>query len=200
MNGDSSEISPQPLDYVLNLQPGSHAIFCYDKQEEAAQVFNSYLQGGLERREAVHLVAPKNETYASFLRDADVDIESLEKDRRLGCTLISDGCVDLGRLSGPKASQTIMKLAQEDHDLGFKGSRIITLKEHYLEYATPSDLLQYEREIKRAYNARTQNLPTSGICMYRARRLVDLGLHELLMNLFQPHDQIIGKGLAWAKD
>ena len=184
---------------MLTLQPGSHAIFCYDKQQEAAQIFKSYLQGALQRGEAVHLLAAK-EIYTSFLRCADVDIEFLEENKRLGCTLMSEGCVDQGRLNSTKAAQTLMKLAQEDHDLGFKGSRVIALTEHYLEYGSPSDLLQYEREINRVYNARTQDLPTSGICMYRVSRLADLGLHDLLFNLFPLHDQIIGKGLAWTRD
>jgi len=183
---------------VKGLQLGSHAIFFYDSQEELVQIFNSYLQGGLARGEAVHLIVPNSEMYANFLRSTGVaDFESLERDRRLRCSLISDCCVDKGHLSSAKAIQSATKLTEEDRELGFRGTRTITVStdQYYLTYGSASDLLRYEREL-----GRTFNLPFSGFCTYNARNLVDLGLQELVISLFEPHGQIIGKGLALSKD
>lgn len=175
---------------------GSHAVFCYDSEQEAAQVFKSYLQGGFERDEAVHLLAPNHEAYTGFLQGTGVDIESLERDKRLGCLLISDCCVDKGRLSSAKVFQSAANLTQGDHELGFKGTRTFTpsTEQYYLGYASPSDLLRYEYELGPSFN-----LPLSGFCTYNASRLVDLGLLDLLISLFKPHGQIIAKGLAWAQ-
>jgi hypothetical protein len=197
LSSDSSGISSEVLEYVRSLPLGSHAIFCYDTQHEAVQAFNSYLQGGLERDEAVHLISPSHDVYAKFLRTTGVDVESLEKDKRLRCLLMSDCCVDKGRLSSAKAHLSATKLIEQDCEVGFKGTRIITpnSEQYYLRYGSPSDLLQYEQELGQTYN-----LPLSGFCTYNARRLADLGLHDLLLNLFPPHGQIIGKALACARD
>jgi hypothetical protein len=196
LSSEPSGIAPEVLKYIANLPLGSHAIFYYDTEQEAAQVFKSYLQGGLERHEAVHLIAPNHEVYTDFLRNADVGIEPLEKDRRLGFTLISDFLVDKGRLSSAKALQSAVRLTQEDRELGFKGTRTFTpsTERYYLEYCSPSDLLRYERELGPSFS-----LPLSGFCSYSSRRLAELGLHDLLISLFQPHGQIIAKGLTWAQ-
>lgn len=196
MNSEPSGIAPEVLKYVANLPLGSHAIFYYDSDQEVAQVFKSYLQGALERDEAVHLIAPNHEIYTVFLRSADVSIEPLEKDRRLGVTLISDFLVDKGRLSSSKALQSAVRLTQEDQQLGFKGTRTFTpsTEQYYLKYGSPSDLLRYEQGL-----GPTFNLPLLGFCSYNARRLAELGLHDVLISLFQPHGQIIAKDLTWPR-
>jgi hypothetical protein len=193
-SNDSSGISADVLDYVSTLPLGSHSVFCYDSEQEVAEVFRSYLQGGLERDEAVHIVAPNHLAYKSFAQRAGVDIEPLEEDRRLGCVLISDVLVDKGRLSSRKVFQAVLSLSQEDREFGFKGTRTITpsTEQYYFEYGSPSDLLRYEHELGSNFD-----LPLSGFCTYNARRLVDLGLEVFLISLFQPHGHIIAKTLAW---
>ena len=190
----SSEISPRVLDYVKNLQSGSHAIFYYDSERELIQVFSSYLEGALVRGEAVHLIVPNRDAYENFLRNAGVaDVGAFERDRRLGSVLISDACVDGGRLSSAKAIQSAARLTEEDRELGFRGTRTITpdSEQYYLAYGSESDLLRYERGL-----GQTFSLPLSAVCAYNASKLVGLGLQELLVNLFEPHGQVIGKGLA----
>lgn len=193
----SSRVIPEVLNYVATLPLGSHAIFCYDSEQEAVQVFKSYLQGVLERDEAVHFLAPNHEVYTSFLQSTGVDIESLERHGRIGCLLISNFVVDKGHLSSAKALQSAVKLTQEDRELGFKGTRTFTpsTEQYYFEYGSPSDLLRYEHELGPSFN-----LPFSAFCTYNAGRLVDLGLQDLLIRLFQPHGQIIAKGLAFGSD
>ena len=189
-------VSPVVLEYVAALPLGSHAIHCYSNKNEVAQIFDSYLQGGLERDEAVHLITPNHETYTNFLQATNVNIESLENDKRLGCVLIADFLLDKDRLSSTKALHSALKLIQEDEEFGFKGTRTFTTstEPHYSNYGSPSDLLQYERELGRSFN-----LPLSAVCTYSARGLVDVGLDDLLLTLFKPHGQIIFRGLACAQ-
>ena len=196
LGSDSSGISSRVLDYLRSIPLGSHAIFFYENQQEIVQAFNSYLKGGLERDEPVHLIAPNHDAYADFLQSTDVDVESLEKDNRLGCMSISDFLTDKGRLSSAKALQSATKLIEEDRELGFRGTRTITpsTEQNYLEYGSPSDLLRYEQGLGPNFN-----LPITAFCTYSSGRLVGLGLQELLISLFQPHGTIIAKGLAWAK-
>ena len=172
---------------------GSHAIICYDTGDEAVQVFNSYLKGGLDRNEAVRVMAPSNNAYSDFLQRAGVDGKFLEGDGHLGFLSMAELFADKGErpLKTDNAFQLMKKLAQESRDAGFKGTRVISRAEGHLEYSTPSALLRFEREI-----GRTFNFPISLICAYDGHKLVELGFDELLLSLFQYHGTIIGKELA----
>ena len=189
--GQTNGVSLQVLDHVSRLTPGSHAIFCYDDHKIAAQVFNSYLKGGFERREAVHIIAPNDETYGQLTALLDVDRRTLEETRQLNFVPLSD-FVDNGQLSQAKAYEGRRKIVQTDRQLGFKATRILGLAEYYLDYASPSELLQFER-------ASSSLPPLTSLCSYHGPRLMDRGLHELLIGLFEFHDEFIGKGLAWSR-
>lgn len=184
---------PEVLEYVATLPPGSHAVFCYDNEPEATVIFQSYLQGGLDRNETTRLLTPNREEYERFLRNTGIDVKSLEKDGSLGYVLISDAVLDKGRLSSSKRNETAMKFAQQNRELGFRGTRVIGLCTHYLEYDSPSDVLRYERE------RGGRRISISGICCYNAHWLIESGYHEFLLGLYEVHSQIIGKGLAWQK-
>jgi len=184
-------ISPNVCEYIEALQLGSHAIFCYDIKEEVVQVFNSYLKGGIDRNEALRLMTPTREVYSDFLQGAGVDPKLLERDGRLHFLAMRELFADKGPLNIHRVLQFMQKLAQEDRDGGFKGTRVISLSEYYLEYTSPSDLLQFEREI-----GRDSNLPLTVTCTYDGRKLLKRGLGELLLSLFQHHGRIIGKELV----
>jgi len=119
----------------------------------------------------------------------------LEKDRCLGWMLVSELCTDNRRLSGAKALHSATTLMEEDHDLGFKGTRIIASNaEAYLEISSPSELLQYEKELGASFN-----FPLSAFCLYSGPRLVKRRLDEFLLSLFPLHGVIVAKTLAWDK-
>ena len=183
-------LSPKVCEYVEAIPLGSHAILCYDTTEEAAQVFKSYLKGGLDRNESVHLITPTREVYSDFLKGGDVDAKLLEGDKRLRCLSIPD-LFDKGPLNTGRWFQSMQKIMQEDRDGGFKGTRVISLSDYLLEYISPSDLLRFEREL-----GRTFNLPFTAICTYDAHKLLKQGHGELLLSLFQHHGRIIGKELT----
>jgi len=180
-------------EYVAALPLGSHAILCYDTEAEAAQVFNSYLKGGLDRDEVVRLIAPTRQVYSQFLHGTGVDPERLERDGRLRFLSMPELFANNGRspLNIDRAFQLMWKLSQEDRDEGFKGTRVISLSDHYLEYISPSDLLRLERAI-----GCTSNLSLTATCTYDGRKLLKRGLGEFLLSLFQHHGKIIGKELT----
>ena len=190
---NASKVSPGVLEYVAKLPSGSHAVFCYDRQPEVTHIFASYLKGAMDRNEAMHVLAANERVYRKFVQHALGRTEALQKDRHLGCQLISETLVDQGRLSSAKARRSSVELLQQDRQRGFQGARLFGLyTEQYFEYASPADLLGYEQEP-------SFNLPVSAICTYNAGRLAGLGLHNLVLNVFQVHGQIIGKGIAFAR-
>jgi len=179
-------------EYLETLPLGSHGIICYDTEDELVQVFSSYLKGALERNEALRLIAPTQDAYADILRRADIDAELLEGDGRLRLWPMTELIARTGGkpLDIGSVTRSIRKLGQDG--IGrFKGTRVISLSVHYLDYISPDKLLRLENEL-----GRTFDLPLSVICTYDGRELIKRGLGEVMLGLFRHHGRIIGKELT----
>ena len=61
------DTSQEVLDYVARLPTGAHAAFFHENEETAAQVFSSYMRGGIERREQVSFISTPSEDQQHFL-------------------------------------------------------------------------------------------------------------------------------------
>jgi len=178
---------------VETLPLGSHAILCYDTKSEAAQVLSSYLKGGLDRNEAVCLIAPTHNAYSGMLQRAGIDANPLEVNGRLRFLSMTELYAHMGKspLDFDRAIRSAQQVLREGDVCRFKGTRFILLSEFQLEYMSPTNLIRFESEI-----GRTVNLPLSVICTYDGHELIKRGLGELLLSLFQHHGRIIGKELA----
>lgn len=125
----------------------------------------------------------------------DVDRKTFEETQQLTCVQLSDFNLDNGRLSPAKGSQSKRKMVETDSQLGFKGTRLLGLSEYFLDYASPNELLEYER----ASGAPSTDSSMTALCSFNAPTLLDRGLHEPLIRLFEFHDEFIGKDLAWSR-
>jgi len=179
-------------EYLETLPLGSHGIICYDTDDELVQVFSSYLKGALERNEAFRLIAPTQNAHASILRRADLDAELLKGDERVRLWPMTElfARTEGNPLDMGSVTRSIRKLGQDG--IGrFKGTRVISLSEHYLDYTSPDNLLRLENEL-----GRTFDLPLSVICTYDGPELIKRGLGEVMLGLFRHHGRIIGKELT----
>jgi len=169
---------------------GSHGIVCYDTEDEVVQVFSSYLKGGLERNENVRLIAPTHNAYSDMLQRADIDAKELEGGGKLRFLPMTDLIAPSGN---PMDIDVILRSMRQvgQQGNGFKGTRVISLSERYLDYTSPDNLLRLENALGHAFD-----LPLSVICTYDGRELIKRGLGEVLLSLFQPHGRIIGKELT----
>jgi len=192
--GDATTaISPKVCEYVETLPLGSHAILCYDTKSEAAQVLSSYLKGGLDRNEAVCLIAPTQDAYSDMLQRAGIEAKPLEGNGRLRFLSMNELYAHKSKslLDFDRVFRSAQQVTREGSVYGFKGTRFILLSECQLEYISPANLLRFESEL-----GRTFNLPLTVICTYDGHELIKRGLGELLLSLFQHHGRIIGKELA----
>ena len=185
----------QVLEYVSELCPRSHAIFCYDDDSVADQVFKAFLEAGFKGSEAVHIVTPSEDEYATLMRRVGIDKDSMEREHRLTFVPIEEFNVEQGHLSSAKALRICDRLIKDDRTHGFRGSRLTSLTEFYLEYASPAELVQFEHDLGLKHNA-----SLSAICSYDMRTLRRRCIGDQLIDLFQHHGHIIGMGLAFSRD
>ena len=184
----SIHASPEVLDYVSSLEPSSHAVLFYDSKEVAAQIFAAYIDGGIERGEAIYFIGPSREHYRNLLDLAGVRVTSLERGGQLKFISIQDFYLEMGHLSYTRVLQTIQLLLSDD---GFKGARLISLTDALLQNVSPQDLAHYERKV-----GETFPFPISAICSYDAQKTIDQVGHDFLIDLLKMHGHNIFQGLA----
>lgn len=101
--------------------------------------------------------------------------------------------MDMGAFSSKRGfnSELAISLTKSELDatrkLGFKGLRVFSLANDYLDYAPLNDVLQFEKQIGLKFP-----LSISGICAYDIGSLGDEALAELL----KAHGSHIFQGIA----
>jgi hypothetical protein len=179
----SPTITQSVLDYVVCLPPTSHAVFCYENLDHAYEVFRAYVRGATERAEAVRILCSSKRSYDVFLQSA-----------KLSPTKDHVNYVEMSAFSSKTGfnSEKALSLAKSELDatrkLGFKGLRLFSLGNEYLNYASLSDVLQFEKQLGLKFPS-----SMSGICAYDIRG--SLG-DEALSELLKAHGNHIFQGVA----
>jgi len=187
--------SPEVLDYVARLSTGSHALFLYETVRQASEVFRAYLDGAIDRGEAIFFTGSSHENLRDFLGLAGAEVPSLEKDGILRHVPLWDFCFEDWQLSRRKAWESVQGLLRGVAESGLKGARVILLADRCLRYAMPKELVQFEREWGISFDS-----PVSVICSYDVSRMSSLGLGSLMIELIRLHGHGIFKGLVSQND
>ena len=178
----SSTITPAVLNYVANLPQTSHAIFCYESLDQAYEVFRAYVSGATERNEAVRILSSSKRSYDLFLQATGPPTKDLVNWIEMNAFASKTGF----------NSEKALSLAKSELDaalkLGFKGLRLFSLANDYLNYTSLMDVLEFEKQLGLRF-------PTSmsAICAYDIRG--NLG-EEALETLLKAHGSHIFQGVA----
>ena len=185
--------SQEVLDYVAKLTPTAHAVFFYDADKVAAEVFAAFVNGGVERKQTTYFVSPSREVYTHLLELGRVKIDELEKAGHLNHISSAEFYFDGGRLSCKKVLENAQILIRRTHESGFKAMRLISMADWASLPTSVSapDVAAYERAIGKICPPEM-----SAICSYNARKSIDRGGHEFFIDLLQAHGDIVFKGLA----
>ena len=178
----SSSITPSVLDFVARLPSTSHAIFCYESLDNACEVFRAYVKGATESDEAVRILCSSKSSYDAFMQSVKLPTAKDQVHH-----------MDMSAFSSKRGfnSELAISLTKSELDatrkLGFKGLRVFSLANDYLNYASLNDVLQFEKQLGLRFP-----LPISGICAYDIGSLVD----EALADLLKAHGSHIFQGIA----
>jgi hypothetical protein len=181
-------VNPSVLEYVARLPQTSHAIFCYENVETARQVLISYMNGGQENNEAVHILSSSRESFDDFLQH--IELYPPFAGQQIDC-------IEMNKFSSKSKGinyETGLALARSRLDTtkksGFKGLRLFVLANDYLDYTPPEGVLKFEERLG-------QNFPSliTAICAYD---LAEAGgiWDQVLPDLLKVHGACIFKGLA----
>jgi hypothetical protein len=181
-------VTSSVLDYVAHLPPTAHAVFCYENVETVRQVLTSYLKGGKESNEAVHILSSSHESFDDFLQS--VKLYAPFAEQRIDC-------IEMNKFSSKTRGidyETALDLAKSrlnaTRRLGFNGLRIFVLANDYLDYATAEDVLKFEKQLGQNFS-----LPIAAICGYDLAKAGGRW-DQVLLDLLKAHGAHVFKGLA----
>ena len=138
------DTSQEVLDYVARLPTGAHAAFFHENEETAAQVFISYIRGGLELREQVYFISTSSKDQQHFLDLAGEAFDS-QLVEQLNYVSLMDFGFENGSLSSRRASDQVRTIVRKVDGSLVRGSRVIVLADQYLKKASRDELAQFER-------------------------------------------------------
>ena len=180
------------LDYVRDLDTGSHGIVFYKTPYEKREVLFNFLQAGFKKGEGMVCV-PSQETSEQIRRsmeDFGFNVKALERDGVLKVLdydkfYIIDGEVD--------AAHT-MKLAQsffsEAMEIGLKGLRTCGEATCFFEHNKEKELVEFELMI-----GRKLDLPVTVLCAYDVNHAKSLE-EKNFFSLIKAHGSVITSSFA----
>ena len=177
-------ITRSVLDHVACLPPKSHAIMCYEDTETACQVLSAFVEGAVEKNEAVHILCSSRNAYDAFMQTANVSPHARDHIQYLAMSEFSSKLAGLNR---EKALSLIKSALEATSKLGFSGLRIFTLSNQYFDHTSPHEVLRFEQQLGHEFP-----LPIAMICAYDTSNLSD----EILLELLRAHDSHIFQGIA----
>lgn len=179
------------LDYAAGLRTGDHAVFFYESNETAAQLFASYIRGGLPQNSAAYFVGPNRDEYEGLLRLGGINVEQLEGTGQLTYLSYPECYLRDGRYSWEQVNAALNTMLERSRRGGFKETRSMFLTHYLLQYTSRKELGNHEARLGLSLSH-----PMSAVCGYDAKVTIDSGGDDLFVSLLASHGHHIFKGLA----
>jgi len=191
---DGSKVSKigKTLDYVRDLEVGSHGIFFYKSPDEKHEVLFNFLQAGVQKGEGAGYVASQetSKQIRKHMEDFGLNVKSLERDGALTIFdydkfYIIDGEVNL--------SHTIMlgtRVLEEAMEIGLKGLRTCGEAACFFEHEKEKELVEYELGL-----GRKLDLPVTVLCAYDVNHAKSLE-EKFFFGLIKAHGPVVTSSFA----
>jgi len=180
------------LDYVRDLETGSHGIVFYENPYEKREVLFNFLQAGLQRGEGA-IYVPSQETSEQIRRGMEnfgLDVKTLERDGVLKILNYNKFYI----IDGEANAEHTMKLAQsffsEAMEIGLKGLRTCGEATCFFEHNKEKELVEFELMI-----GRKLDLPVTVLCAYDVNHAKSLDEKDFF-SLIKAHGSVITSSFA----
>jgi hypothetical protein len=158
---------------------------CYEDTEIIRQVFKAFVDGSVEKNEAVQVICSSRNAYDAFMQIAN--LSPLARDH-VQCLPMSEFSSKSGGVNHEKALSVIKSALEATSKMGFNGLRIFSLSNQYFDHISTDEVVRFEQQLGHEFT-----LPIAMICAYdTAKNLSD----EVLLDLLRAHGSHIFQGLA----
>jgi len=156
----------------------THAIFCYEAPGTLTRGLRAYVEGSIEKNEAVKILSSSRSTYEDLLKHLPE------------ATLVRNrvGFIPIMELNCEKYRTFAESTVDEIKRLGYTGVRIFCLATEYFAYSSPQEVIKLEKQLGHNFS-----FPMSAICAYDTTAGMK---DEILAELLQAHGGHIFERIA----
>jgi len=177
----------ESLDYVRDLEAGSHSVFFYRNSHEKHELVFSFLQSGFQNGEGAIYVAAQ-ETPAKIrrsMKDFGLNVKALEKDGVLRIFGYDEWYIIDGEVNAAQILESAKRVCDEAMEIGLKGIHGCGETACFFEHNKEKELLEYELTI-----GKKLDLPVTALCAYDVNHAKSLD-EKLFFNLIKAHGPVI---------
>jgi hypothetical protein len=180
------------LDYVRDLETGSHGVVFYKNPHEKREVLFNFLQAGVQKGEgAVYVAAQEtSKQIRRHMEDFGLNVKALERDGVLRIFDYDDWYIIDGEVNTPHTIMLGMRIFEEAMEIGLKGLRGCGEAACFFEHKKEKELVEFELMI-----GRKLDLPQSALCAYDVNHAKSLE-EKLFFGLVKAHGPVVTSGFA----
>jgi len=186
-----SEIG-ETLNYVRNLETGSHGIFFYRSPYEKHEVLFNFLQAGFQKGEGA-IYIPSQETSKQIrkhMEDFGLNVNALERDGVLRIFDYDEWYIIDGKVGGSRTIMLAQRIFDEAMEIGLKGLHSCGEAACFFEHKKEKELVEFELGI-----GRKLELPATALCAYDVNHAKSLE-EKFFFSLIRAHGPVVTSSFA----
>jgi len=185
-HGAMIERLPLALTYAANLESQDSAVLFYDNLVVAAEYFCAFIEEGIRRHEVTYLTGLEPTRYRTMFDQVGIKVEELEN-----CGYLRNLSADSFLLEAEHTEKS-----QRDDDPLRTGleDELAGIRFLHIQNPPQENWHEHMKELERKVH-RFSSFPTTSICCYEARALLDM-TSTSFRDLLEAHDHCLFQGSA----
>lgn len=183
-------LSPQVVETLKGLTPGTHAVLIYDSPENKREVAFNHLGYGVGDSELAYVCSEETpERVKRELREFGMDVDALERRKLLSIANYDRIYFNGGRVNISGIIGHFSDAARRSARQGLRGLRAVGEMSCFVRDNKIDEMMEYEQALERRFS-----FPAMGVCAYNLLEMASTGNLETLMPLLRAHSTIILTG------
>jgi hypothetical protein len=183
--------SPEVVQMLKEIAPGTHAVLIYDTPESKREVLFAHLALGATDSKLVYVCSEESpDQIEEEMKEFGMKVDYLKGEGRLQILDYQDVYVEDGRVDIGKAIGTLSYLALSSVKENLEGGlRVAEEMSFFFRPGTLTDLATYEKRLHRTFF-----FPAKGVCAYGLTEFHASGALESLLAVLHTRDRVVCTG------
>jgi hypothetical protein len=183
-------LSPEVMQTLQNMTPGTHTILIYDSKENKREVAFNHLRYGIQDAELAYVCSEESPLEVERGMEHDgFDVKTLQRRKQLTVANYDAVYLNKGHIYIPSVIAHFSAAARKSAGRGLKGLRAVGEMSCFIRHNKIDEMMEYEQALQRKFS-----FPAMGVCAFNVLELESSGNMDTLMPLLRAHGTIILTG------
>jgi len=182
---------PFALTYAASLQPQESAVLFYDNLVVAAEYFCAFIEEGIKCQEVTCFIGLEPTRYKKLFEQVGIRVAELENCGYIRNLSIDALSTELDQFNGNLLGRNSVDPLDTGMDDSPGGIRFVHIHESRGQNNSPQELMKKEREAHKF-----SSFPTTSMCCYDAKLVLEDTPSEFFRDLLEAHDHCFFQGVA----